>query len=113
LDTKKEVLSILDEVLNLGGASAQFDLELLGALPDLDSWRGGLPTCSSERDGSSSSDDEIDGSTRPRLASLVDLSRQAGLVHRRWPGWGVAMSPGCPPSLWFIVFEIFSGGGDV
>ena len=39
MDTKKEVLSLLDEVLSLGGAAARFDLDtpLLGALPDLDS----------------------------------------------------------------------------
>ena len=39
MDTKKEVLSILDEVLSLGGRAAEFDLDtpLLGALPDLDS----------------------------------------------------------------------------
>ncbi|MBL8436482.1 acyl carrier protein [Zoogloea sp.] len=76
MDTKKEVLSILDEVLNLGGASAQFDLDtqLLGALPDLDSMAVvGLINLLEERFGFAVEDDEIDGSTFASVGSLVDF----------------------------------------
>lgn len=76
MDTKKEVLSILDEVLNLGGAAAQFELDtpLLGALPDLDSMAVvGLINILEERFGFFIEDDEIDGSTFASVGSLVEL----------------------------------------
>ena len=76
MDTKKEVLSILDEVLNLGGAAAQFDLDtpLLGALPDLDSMAVvGLINIFEERFGFVIEDDEIDGSTFASVGSLVEF----------------------------------------
>ena len=76
MDTKKEVLSILDEVLNLGGASAQFDLDtqLLGALPDLDSMAVvGLITSMEERFGFIIEDDEIDGSAFASVGSLTSF----------------------------------------
>ena len=76
MDTKKEVLSILDEVLSLGGAAAQFDLDttLLGALPDLDSMAVvGLINMLEERFGFIVEDDEIDGSTFACVGSLVEF----------------------------------------
>lgn len=76
LDTKNEVLSILDEVLSLDGAAAQFDLDtpLLGALPDLDSMAVvGLINIIEERFGFVIEDDEIDGSTFASVGSLVEF----------------------------------------
>lgn len=76
LDTKNEVLSILDEVLSLGGAAARFELDtaLLGALPDLDSMAVvGLINIMEERFGFVVEDDEIDGSTFATVGSLVDF----------------------------------------
>ena len=76
LDTKNEVLSILDEVLSLGGAAARFDLDtaLLGALPDLDSMAVvGLINMMEERFGFVVEDDEIEGSTFATVGSLVDF----------------------------------------
>ncbi len=76
MDTKKEVLSILDEVLNLGGFAAQFDLDtpLLGALPNLDSMAVvGLITMLEERFGFIIEDDEIEGSTFASVGSLVEF----------------------------------------
>ena len=76
MDTKKEVLSILYEVLSLGGAAAQFDLDtpLLGALPDLDSMAVvGLINMLEERFGFIVDDDEIDGSAFATVGTLVDF----------------------------------------
>lgn len=76
MDTKKEVLSLLDEVLSLGGAAARFDLDtpLLGALPDLDSMAVvGLINMLEEHFGFIVGDDEIDGSTFASVGSLVDF----------------------------------------
>ena len=76
MDTKKEVLSILDEVLNRGGFAAQFDLDtpLLGALPNLDSMAVvGLITMLEERFGFIIEDDEIEGSTFASVGSLVEF----------------------------------------
>ncbi|HMV17228.1 MAG TPA: acyl carrier protein [Zoogloea sp.] len=76
MDTKKEVLSILDEVLSLGGRAAEFDLDtpLLGALPDLDSMAVvGLINMLEERFGFVVEDDEIDGATFASVGSLVEF----------------------------------------
>lgn len=76
MDTKKEVLSIVDDVLSLGGAAAQFDLDtpLLGALPDLDSMAVvGLINVMEEHFGFVIEDDEIDGSTFASVGSLVEF----------------------------------------
>ncbi|MBN9697144.1 MAG: acyl carrier protein [Zoogloea sp.] len=76
MDTKKEVLSLLDEVLSLGGAAARFDLDtpLLGALPDLDSMAVvGLINMLEEHFGFIVGDDEIDGSTFASVGSLVEF----------------------------------------
>lgn len=76
MDTKKEVLSLLDDVLSLGGAAARFDLDtpLLGALPDLDSMAVvGLINMLEEHFGFIVGDDEIDGSTFASVGSLVEF----------------------------------------
>lgn len=77
MDTQKDVLRILDEVLSLGGravASFNRDTELLGAIPELDSMAvvsliGGLE----DRFGLSIDDDEIDGATFATVGSLTDF----------------------------------------
>jgi acyl carrier protein len=65
LNTEKEVLSLLDEILSLNGRSAEFTAStpLLGAIPELDSMAvvaliGGLKS-----DRLCCRDDEIEGST--------------------------------------------------
>lgn len=76
LDTKKEVLAILDDVLSLNGRAATFDLDtqLLGALPELDSMAVvGLINMMEERFGISIEDDEIDGATFASVGTLVDF----------------------------------------
>lgn len=74
MDTKKEVLFILDEVLNLNGRTENFSEKtlLLGAIPELDSMAvvtviAGLE----ERFGITVDDDEIDGATFATLGSLI------------------------------------------
>lgn len=74
MDTKKEVLDILDEVLSLKGRAAGFDMDspLLGALPELDSMAVvGLINMIEERFGVIVEDDEVDGSTFETVGSLV------------------------------------------
>lgn len=74
MDIKTEVLSILDEVLNLKGQAACFTLAtpLLGALPELDSMAVVvLITTLEERFGFTVADDEIDGSTFATLGTLL------------------------------------------
>jgi len=76
MDTKNEVLSILDEVLSLKGRAGSFVLEtpLLGAIPELDSMAVvALITTLEERFGFIVDDDEIDGSVFSSLATLVDF----------------------------------------
>ena len=54
LDTKKEVLAIIDEVLSLNGRATAFDMQtpLLGAVPELESMAVvGLITTMEERLG--------------------------------------------------------------
>ena len=63
MDIKKEVLSILDEVLSLKGRSGSFALDtpLLGAIPELDSMAVvALITTLEERFGFIVEDDEIE-----------------------------------------------------
>lgn len=74
LDTKKEVLAIIDEVLSLNGRTASFELDtpLLGAIPELDSMAVvGLINMLEERFGFFVEDDEIDGAVFATVASLV------------------------------------------
>lgn len=71
-----EVLSVLDEVLSLGGRSAGYDRQtpLLGAIPELDSMAVvTVITTLEERFGIVVDDDDIDGSTFSTVAALVDF----------------------------------------
>lgn len=79
MNTEKEVLSLLDEILSLSGRSAGFTREtpLLGAIPELDSMAVvALLTQLEERFGFGVDDDEIDGATFATLGSLVDFVDQ-------------------------------------
>ena len=74
MDTQKEVLAIIDEVLSLDGRAAAFMLDspLLGAVPELDSMAVvGLINLIEERFGFIVEDDEIDGATFATVGSLV------------------------------------------
>jgi len=74
LNTHKEVLSLLDEILSLNGRSAAFSesTPLLGAIPELDSMAVvSLITGLEERFGFTVDDDEIEGSTFATVGSLV------------------------------------------
>ncbi len=76
MNTEKEVLSLLDEILSLNGRSAEFSTNtpLLGAIPELDSMAVvALITGMEERFGFSVDDDEIEGSTFATLGSLVEF----------------------------------------
>ena len=71
-----EVLTVLDEVLSLGGRAYAFDRDtpLLGALAELDSMAVvTLITALEDRFGIVIDDDEIDGSTFAGVGSLVDF----------------------------------------
>jgi acyl carrier protein len=73
---EREILSILDEALNLGGRAAGFDsgTPLLGALPELDSMAVvGLITRIQERFGFTIEDDEIEGATFETVGSLTEF----------------------------------------
>lgn len=74
MDTQKEVLSLLDEILSLKGRSSGFTAStpLLGAIPELDSMAViALLNGLEERFGFSVEDDEIEGSVFATLGSLV------------------------------------------
>lgn len=74
MNTQKEVLSLLDEILSLHGRAAAYTLDtpLLGAIPELDSMAVvALITGFEERFGFSVDDDEIEGSTFATVGSLV------------------------------------------
>ncbi len=76
MNTKKEILSLLDEILSLNGRSAEFSSEtpLLGAIPELDSMAVvALITSLEERFGFTVDDDEIEGSTFATLGSLIEF----------------------------------------
>ena len=73
MDTDKEVLRIIDEVLSLGGRAMRFAPEtpLLGAIPELDSMAVvSLITTLEERFGIMIDDDEIGGDTFATVGSL-------------------------------------------
>ena len=75
MNTKKEILAILDEVLSLKGRSATFSEQtvLLGALPELDSMAVlALISALEDRFGIAVNDDEIDGATFATVGSLVE-----------------------------------------
>lgn len=74
MDTQKQVLRILDDVLSLDGRSASFgpDTLLLGAIPELDSMAVvSLLTALEEQLGISVDDDEIEGATFASVGSLT------------------------------------------
>jgi len=76
LNTKKEVLFVLDEILSLNGRSAEFSMNtpLLGAVPELDSMAVvALIARIEERFGFTLGDDEIESSTFTTVGSLVEL----------------------------------------
>lgn len=76
MNTEKEVLSLLDEVLSLKGRSAEFtaNTPLLGAIPELDSMAVvALITSLEDRFGFTVDDDEIEGSTFATVGSLVEF----------------------------------------
>jgi len=74
VNTQKEVLAILDEVLSLRGRAATFgaDTPLLGAIPELDSMAVvSVITTLEERFGFAVEDDELDGQTFETVGTLV------------------------------------------
>jgi len=74
LQTKQDVLALLDNVLNLKGRSTAFgdDTPLLGNVPELDSMAVANVLASIEdRFGIIVEDDEVDGSTFASVGSLV------------------------------------------
>jgi acyl carrier protein len=76
LDVEKETLSVLDEILSLGGRGLKFsrDTQLLGAIPELDSMAVvALITTLEERFGFAAEDDEIDGATFATVGTLTDF----------------------------------------
>jgi len=76
VETKDEVLAILDEVLSLNGRARSFDAEtpLLGALPELDSAAVvGVFNLLEERFGFEIADDEVDGSTFATVGTLTSF----------------------------------------
>jgi len=76
LNTQKEVLSLLDEILSLNGRSADFsaNTSLLGAIPELDSMAVvALITGLEERFGFMVDDDEIEGSTFATVGTLIEF----------------------------------------
>ena len=76
MSTLKKVLSLLDEILNLHGRSAEFSMDtpLLGAIPELDSMAVvALITGLEDNFGFTVDDDEIEGSTFATVGSLVDF----------------------------------------
>ena len=76
MDTRTEVLRILDEVLSLGGRALAFDAAtpLLGAIPELDSMAVvTLITTLEDRFGIVVDDDEISGDTFATVGSVTDF----------------------------------------
>ena len=74
MEVAKEVLSVLEAVLNLRGRAGAFELQtpLLGSLPELDSMAVvAVITTLEERFGFTVDDDEIDGTTFATVGSLV------------------------------------------
>jgi acyl carrier protein len=78
LDTRGDVLSVLDDVLSLKGRATAFkdNMPLLGSVPELDSMAVANVLASlEERFGFTIDDDEIDGSTFETVGSLVSFVR--------------------------------------
>ena len=76
MNTEREILAVLDDVLSLKGRSASFkrDTHLLGAIPELDSMAVvTLITTIEERFGIVIDDDDIDGDTFATVGTLSDF----------------------------------------
>ena len=76
MDTTREVVRVLDEVLSLNGRSASFtrSTHLIGAIPEFDSMAVvSLITAIEERFGIMVDDDDIDGETFATVGSLADF----------------------------------------
>lgn len=76
MNLQQEVLSVLDEVLSLGGRALRYDREtpLLGSVAELDSMAVvTLLTTLEDRFGIAVADDEVDGSTFATVGSLIDF----------------------------------------
>lgn len=76
MDTQKEVLYLLDDVLSLKGRALDFkaDTVLLGGIPELDSMAVvAIISGIEERFGFAVPDDEIDGSVFASVGSLVEF----------------------------------------
>lgn len=74
VQVENEVLTILEQVLNLRGRAQSFSAhtQLLGSVPELDSMAVvSVITAMEERFGFEVSDDEIDGSTFATVGTLV------------------------------------------
>ena len=74
MEASREVLNVLESVLNLRGRATSFNLQtpLLGNLPELDSMAVvSVITALEERFGFAVGDDEIDGSTFATVGTLV------------------------------------------
>lgn len=76
MNTEREVVAVLDEVLSLKGRSALFnrDTQLLGVIPELDSMAVvTLITTLEDRFGIVVEDDDIDGDTFATVGTLADF----------------------------------------
>ncbi len=76
MDTTREVVRVLDEVLSLNGRSAAFtrDTHLVGAVPEFDSMAVvSLITALEEQFGIVIYDDDVDGQTFATVGSLADF----------------------------------------
>lgn len=74
MDTKQQVLQVLESVLNLGARASALTLQspLLGALPELDSISVvAMLTALEDRFGITVEDDDVDGRTFATLGDLV------------------------------------------
>ena len=76
MDTTKEIIRLLDDVLSLGGRASSFTraTPLLGSVPELDSMAVvSLITAMEEQFGIVIEDDDIDGQTFATVGSLTDF----------------------------------------
>ena len=74
LDTRSDVLAVLDDVLSLNGRARKFNdkTPLLGSVPELDSMAvANVLTSLEERFGFMIDDDELDGSMFATVGSLT------------------------------------------
>lgn len=82
MDTTREVVRVLDEVLSLNGRSASFtrDTHLIGAVPEFDSMAVvSLITALEDQFGIVIDDEDIDGEMFSTVGALADfVSAKAG-----------------------------------